>query len=83
MKPIQFAILAFTLLPAACAAGNDGWVSLFDGKTLKGWRVAAKPEDVEKNYWTVQGAPSPAIRAAAASTIMSGCRATASMATST
>jgi len=54
MKPIQLAILAFTLLPAACAGGSDGWVSLFDGKTLKGWRVAAKSEDVEKNYWTVQ-----------------------------
>jgi hypothetical protein len=27
---------------------------LFDGKTLKGWRVAAKPEDAAKNYWTVQ-----------------------------
>ena len=36
------------------AAENDGWTSLFDGKTLKGWRVAAKPEDVAKNYWTVQ-----------------------------
>jgi hypothetical protein len=54
MKPIKFAILALLLLPGAGVAQNDGWVSLFDGKTLKGWRVAAKPEDVEKKYWTVQ-----------------------------
>ncbi|MCX6626729.1 MAG: DUF1080 domain-containing protein [Candidatus Solibacter sp.] len=36
------------------AAENEGWLPLFDGTTLKGWRVAAKPEDVAKNYWSVQ-----------------------------
>lgn len=50
MRLTRCAILALTLLPAASAAGNAGWVSLFDGKTLNGWRVAAKPEDVDKNY---------------------------------
>jgi hypothetical protein len=48
--------LALLLLTAASApaADNDGWISLFDGKTLKGWRVAAKPEDVAQKFWTVQ-----------------------------
>jgi hypothetical protein len=36
------------------AAPPSGWISLFDGKTLQGWRVAAKPADAGKNYWTVQ-----------------------------
>jgi hypothetical protein len=30
------------------------WTPLFDGKTLNGWRVAAKPEDAAKNYWFVK-----------------------------
>ena len=30
------------------------WTSLFDGKTLNGWRVAAKPADRDKNFWTVR-----------------------------
>ena len=52
----MLSVLVIALLGAgvAHAADNDGWTALFDGKTLKGWRVAAKPEDVEKNYWTVQ-----------------------------
>jgi hypothetical protein len=29
-------------------------MSLFDGETLNGWRVAAKPEDAKENYWTVR-----------------------------
>ena len=28
--------------------------SLFDGKTLAGWHVAAKPEDRAKTFWTVR-----------------------------
>ena len=55
MRIINSAILTLALLAAVSAtAQNDGWTSLFDGKTLKGWRVAAKPEDVAKRYWTVQ-----------------------------
>jgi hypothetical protein len=47
-------LLAFLAALSASAAPNDGWISLFDGKTLKGWRVAARPEDVAKHYWSVQ-----------------------------
>lgn len=36
------------------AAPPDGWIPLFDGQTLKGWQVAAKTDDLAKNYWTVQ-----------------------------
>jgi hypothetical protein len=37
-----FAICAIVLLSTACAAQNQGaseWVPLFDGKSLKGWKV--------------------------------------------
>ena len=35
--------LAF-ILPALAADSKDGWVSLFDGKSLNGWKVNEKPE---------------------------------------
>jgi hypothetical protein len=31
-----------------------GWRALFDGKTLAGWHVAARPEDIGRNFWTVR-----------------------------
>jgi len=36
--------------PAADKADDDGWISLFDGKTLKGWKANEKPEQ-----WKVEG----------------------------
>ncbi len=41
---------------AALSSGGapDGWTSLFDGSTLKGWRVAARPADRKKDFWTVR-----------------------------
>ncbi len=50
-RPPFFYLIA--LAAAGCAAQTPDWTSLFDGESLKGWRVAAKPEDVAKNYWTV------------------------------
>ena len=43
MKKFLFFPLAFIVV-AACSAskkatGNNGWISLFDGKTLNGWKV--------------------------------------------
>jgi hypothetical protein len=32
----------------------SGSTALFDGKTLAGWHVAARPEDMSKNFWTVR-----------------------------
>jgi hypothetical protein len=53
MKSGLLTILAFAI---ASAAGGEtgGWISLFDGKTLNGWHVAAKPEDRDKGFWKVQ-----------------------------
>ena len=48
--------LTLAFLAAVCAVGaeDNGWISLFDGKTLDGWRVFGRPADVAKNYWSVQ-----------------------------
>jgi hypothetical protein len=33
---------------------NDGWTSLFNGKTLDGWTIKCRPEDKDKTgYWKV------------------------------
>ena len=45
-RPLLLA--AVTLLLAACAATKnnttgDGWISLFDGKSLNGWRASENP----------------------------------------
>jgi hypothetical protein len=35
------------------ASAGDGWISLFDGKSLNGWRAYRKP-DAAESRWTVQ-----------------------------
>lgn len=30
------------------------YTQIFNGKTLDGWKVYAKPKDIEKNYWKVE-----------------------------
>lgn len=43
--------------PAAsqASASEDGWVSLFDGRTLDGWTVKCKPkDDAKRDYWRVE-----------------------------
>ncbi|MGE5645404.1 MAG: DUF1080 domain-containing protein [Acidobacteriota bacterium] len=42
--------LALIALAAAVCCGE----SLFDGKTLKGWHVSAKPADAAKTFWQVR-----------------------------
>jgi hypothetical protein len=44
--PLRFASGQIRLSP--------DWISLFDGKTLNGWHVSARPEDREKGFWKVQ-----------------------------
>ena len=51
MRSILLCSLA--LLPLVTASAADDWISLFDGTSLKGWRVAAKPEDEKKGFWSV------------------------------
>ncbi len=36
------------------ASETDGWIAMFDGNSLNGWHVAAKPEDAGKNFWMVR-----------------------------
>lgn len=40
--------------PAAAAAAEAAWTSLFNGRDLGGWVVKAKPEDRAKNFWRVE-----------------------------
>ena len=45
MKRLISPLLAFAfLLPALAADSKDGWISLFDGKSLDGWKANEKPE---------------------------------------
>lgn len=37
-------IAIFTLLTPALAQAADGWIPLFDGKSLDGWKISEKPE---------------------------------------
>ena len=42
------------LLLVAAGQAADRGVPLFDGKTLKGWHVSAKPADRDKGFWRVE-----------------------------
>src|SRR3954467_7989822 len=43
MKPLLITALLALALPAFGADSKDGWTSLFDGKTLDGWKISEKP----------------------------------------
>ncbi|MDB6155096.1 MAG: hypothetical protein JWL90_3549 [Chthoniobacteraceae bacterium] len=43
MKPLLITALIAMALPAFGADSKDGWTSLFDGKTLDGWKISEKP----------------------------------------
>jgi len=45
----------FLLFPSGPAPAAEGWLPLFDGATLRGWSVAARPEDRGKEFWSVRG----------------------------
>jgi hypothetical protein len=42
-KPLLLAVLAAFSLSAFAADSKDGWISLFDGKSLDGWKASDKP----------------------------------------
>ncbi len=44
MKARLFLLLLSTALLGSCLAQTDGWVPLFDGKTLNGWKAAEHPK---------------------------------------
>ncbi len=54
MKHALLALAALAAASSPCAAQTGGWTPLFDGKTLNGWRVAAKPQDSPRNFWSVR-----------------------------
>jgi hypothetical protein len=39
---------------AVWGGGEEGWTSLFDGRSLEGWRVKGVAADRGKAYWTVK-----------------------------
>jgi hypothetical protein len=41
--------LTFLAVPASFAADDDGWIRIFNGKNLDGWKANEKPEN-----WTVE-----------------------------
>lgn len=53
-KRIGMACAALLGCCAAWCGENDGWISLFDGKTLAGWQVKCVKADAEKTYWRVE-----------------------------
>jgi len=48
---IPFFILSFGA--TMYSAAENEWIALFDGETLDGWEVAAKPADRDTVYWKV------------------------------
>jgi hypothetical protein len=59
MNPMLRPLLALAIaaLPAFAADSADGWVSLFDGKSLAGWKANEKPEtfSVQNGELVVKG----------------------------
>jgi hypothetical protein len=44
---------SLALVAATAGAAPASWVSLFDGKSLAGWKVRCLPADSEKAFWRV------------------------------
>lgn len=47
-------LLALALTAAAAAPETNGWMSLFDGRTLDGWRVCCTAPDTNKVFWRAE-----------------------------
>ena len=47
-------LLLLTIAAALAPAPAADFEPLFDGRTLNGWRVAAKPADRDRGFWTVR-----------------------------
>jgi len=62
MSPLTLLLTLITLNPAPGAAPayadntdpDTHWRSLFNGRDLTGWHIAAKPADRDKPFWTVE-----------------------------
>src|SRR5690348_9691548 len=49
MTRMRSLLLTLLLAAAAHSADSDGWIAMFDGKTLNGWKANQNPES-----WTVR-----------------------------
>lgn len=49
MKAYRFALILAAALAASPAAAEEGWISMFDGTTLEGWKANDRPE-----AWTAE-----------------------------
>lgn len=49
MKHLAYFLLAALLLSSLAIAADDGWIDMFDGKSLDGWKANEEPEN-----WTVE-----------------------------
>ena len=49
MKCVSLFLAAALSLPLIAAESKDGWISLFDGKSLEGWKANEKPETFSVN----------------------------------
>lgn len=54
MKIPSLISAALCLLAPLQAAPTDGWIDLFNGKSLEGWMVKCRPGDKDKPYWKVE-----------------------------
>jgi len=50
---IIISLLFVTMAAAEEKAIKDKWVSIFNGKDLKGWKVNCLKKDKEKEFWKV------------------------------
>ena len=44
IKAIVVTVLALCVAPTSVSAEEDGWISLFDGKSFSGWKINESPE---------------------------------------
>ena len=59
---VLFALAFSVAAPRLSVAGQaqttetpqQGFTSIFDGKTLNGWKVYGKQADLDKGYWKVE-----------------------------
>ena len=49
---VSFVTLFLLLSASQAAQPNSDWTPLFDGKSLNGWQVIAKPDDVDTGFWS-------------------------------
>jgi len=53
--PLALLALALYAAPATAAEESEGWITLFDGKTLDGWEASEHPENWTVVDGTIQG----------------------------